>query len=551
VKSAKFRAGTAAILLLLAGCAKETAVEAPPKAGPSAPLVAAAEKSPHFDAVNSHLELGGTLYGYMDVDGDALDLATKSQQVVHQFAAVQPQLAILGNLDLKALFTDLGLDDIKAVGVSSVREADSTFRNRAFLYTPNGRHGLLAVLGGKPGPFAGIKMAPPDTDFYSEIDFDAVALYGTVRSVVERAAGKEAASSLEKELKEAGAKDNFSALDLIQGFTGRAIIMVRMNPGETFKMPGPGDVKLPSFSAVIRVEGIGGVLAEILTNHGNFTSSKEGSLTVFTAHDRPNVPGLDPVLAVDGKTFYATSSLAFLKECLSRKAGMDTNPEFASGLAALGPQGNGLTWISPRFYETLRSIGTLNPGLNPQQKHLFDFVAVNLPVLSRPLFSVRSNLPDGVLVKSNWNRSLKGDLAMISVYNPVTLGLVAAMAVPAFQKVRQASQQKAVMNNLSLLYGAAEQYYQVNGLDSVYYEQLVGPGKSVKEIIPVAGEDYQVLVFKKGHPLRQHRQLSAGGRRPAFRPGAQSGPGQTQSCGRGSAESLRAQGSRQQPLYLG
>lgn len=492
------------MILLFAGCAKQAVVEAPRKvdAGPSVPLVVAAEKSSHFDAVNAHLELGGTLYGYVDVDGDALDFAARTQQVLHQFAGVPLPMAPLANLDLKALFEDLGLDDIKAVGFSSVREADTTFRNRAFLYTPGGRHGLLAALGGKPGEFAGIQMAPPDTDFYSEIDFDVMALYGSVRAVVERAAGKEAASSLEKELKDAGAKDDFSALDLIQGFTGRAIVIVRMDPDATFQVKGPGAIKLPAFSALVRVEGIGDVLARILTKNGEFVSSREGSLTVFTPQAQSHITGLDPVLAVDGRTFYATSSLAFLKECIQRKAGMETNPEFASGLAALGPQGNGLTWVSPRFFATLRNIGALNPSANPQQKHMFDFVAVSLPVLTRPLFSVRSNLPDGVLVRSNWNRSLKGDLAMISVYNPVTLGLVAAMAVPAFQKVRQASQQKAVMNNLSLLYGAAEQYYEINGLDTVHYEQLVGPGRSVKEITPVAGEDYQVLVFKKGNPLR-------------------------------------------------
>ena len=35
-------------------------------------VVAEPERSRHFEAVNRQLELGGTLYGYADIDGDVL-----------------------------------------------------------------------------------------------------------------------------------------------------------------------------------------------------------------------------------------------------------------------------------------------------------------------------------------------------------------------------------------------------------------------------------------------------------------------------------------------
>ena len=41
----------------------------------------------------------------------------------------------------------------------------------------------------------------------------------------------------------------------------------------------------------------------------------------------------------------------------------------------------------------------------------------------------------------------------------VIIGLLAAMAIPAFQKVRVASQDKAVLNNMRLLAAAAAQYF--------------------------------------------------------------------------------------------
>jgi type IV pilus assembly protein PilA len=488
------------LLIALAGCAKKEAGVSP-RGTASVNLVPDSERSRHFDAVNSHLELGGVLYGYADIDGDALALASSAQVLVHQLALTQPQLAALDRQDLKGLFSELGLNDIKAVGFSSVREADGIYRNRTFLFTPAGRHGLLAAFGGRPGRFIGSKMAPPDCDFYSETEFDVNALYDTVRGVVSKVGGSEAADSLAKKLKEAGAGSGFSVLDVIQGMRGRMTIILRMDPQSTYRLPGPGGAMIPAFSAIVRVDGVGAAVSGTLSKSGGMVESKQGSLTLFTPRSAPPLAGLKPVLAVQGKAFFAATSPEFLQECLHRTEGIETNPEFASGLAALGPEGNGLTWVSQRFFGRLRDIGSLNPNATAEQKHVFDVFALNVPIVTRPLLSVRTNLPDGVLVRSSWNQSLKADIAMFTIYNPVTIGLMASMAIPAFQKVRQASQEKAIQNNLHTLYDAAEQFYLINGASSTTYDQLVGPGKYVPEIQPADGEDYRSLTFRKGLPL--------------------------------------------------
>jgi type IV pilus assembly protein PilA len=72
----------------------------------------------------------------------------------------------------------------------------------------------------------------------------------------------------------------------------------------------------------------------------------------------------------------------------------------------------------------------------------------------------------------------------------VIIGLLAAMAIPAFQKVRQNSQDKAVLNNARQLAAAADQYYMENGVSSVVSSNLVGATAYVKAINTVAGETY-------------------------------------------------------------
>jgi len=72
----------------------------------------------------------------------------------------------------------------------------------------------------------------------------------------------------------------------------------------------------------------------------------------------------------------------------------------------------------------------------------------------------------------------------------VIIGLLAAMAIPAFQKVRTSSQDKAVLNNARQLAAAADQYFLENGVSSVLQSQLTGPTNYVKALNLVANETY-------------------------------------------------------------
>lgn len=72
----------------------------------------------------------------------------------------------------------------------------------------------------------------------------------------------------------------------------------------------------------------------------------------------------------------------------------------------------------------------------------------------------------------------------------VIIGLLAAMAIPAFQKVRQSSQDKTILNNVRLLGNGADQYFLENGTTTVSITALVGNDKYVKALNTVTNEAY-------------------------------------------------------------
>ena len=79
----------------------------------------------------------------------------------------------------------------------------------------------------------------------------------------------------------------------------------------------------------------------------------------------------------------------------------------------------------------------------------------------------------------------------------VIIGLLAAMAIPAFNKVRYTSRYKAIVNNLRQVSSGAQQYMLEQGASQVNESQLEGTNSFnyVRPITQVNGETYSGLVI--------------------------------------------------------
>ncbi len=78
----------------------------------------------------------------------------------------------------------------------------------------------------------------------------------------------------------------------------------------------------------------------------------------------------------------------------------------------------------------------------------------------------------------------------------VIIGLLAALAIPAFNKVRLSSHEKAIRNNLRQIASAADQYFILEGTTSAILTDLIGSDPTLfMKLVPqaVAGEAYTTL----------------------------------------------------------
>ena len=103
------------------------------------------------------------------------------------------------------------------------------------------------------------------------------------------------------------------------------------------------------------------------------------------------------------------------------------------------------------------------------------------------------------------SNSTKGFTLVEIMIVVVIIGLLAAMAIPAFQKVRTNSQDKAVLNNARQLSAGADQYYLENGVSTVSITNLVGSTSYVKQLNTVALETYPSVFMRPVYGKRPSR----------------------------------------------
>lgn len=80
------------------------------------------------------------------------------------------------------------------------------------------------------------------------------------------------------------------------------------------------------------------------------------------------------------------------------------------------------------------------------------------------------------------------------------IGMLAALAIPSFQRISRKAQDTAVSNNARQLSAALDLYYMENSTSTALLSDVMGSTKYLKDFRSLAGESYPTS-FAQGQPF--------------------------------------------------
>ena len=430
------------------------------------------------------------MVAYMDFSGDGMEIATALNGIYQQLTAANPQIPPIP-VDFNQLFENLGFGSMQSIAMSSKDVGSDLHRNRSVVLFNGEPDGLFTLYDSEPLTFIAADLAPADATGAMSARINLVVLRDTVSKIMQQIMGPMGEGMLQQQLNQFLPGTDLSFNEIIEALSGRWDGFWKQSYAEDFQQ---------DFDFWVKVEGAGDVLSRIrktaeaqgiafiendATLKANLTpllgenpqielfveaSKTDDSLTVYTdAEWSPESEGTR--LAEDASFKALADRLPSEGIAFSYSKGADLEPM----LAAL----SGLPQVAP-YTDAIKAAYELLLG---------DYMEPSLAV----------SVMDGNAMYTDQYAGYSTKQIIIAVPVMVGGGLGAAMAIPAFQKVRSTSQEKAVTNNLRQIASAADQYFLENGVTEVTIDKLVG--EYIRGLTPVAGESYEGMVIRMGEDI--------------------------------------------------
>ncbi|MBW1761519.1 MAG: hypothetical protein JRG67_02020 [Deltaproteobacteria bacterium] len=387
------------LLCLLAACS-----------GSGVPM--APQRSPHFDAVSKEIQLGGTVYAYADIEGDAERAADFLLNLLRDLPGLVPQEGA-HRLNPTTLVRILGLHNVRAIGLSSY-ETGSLYHNRSFIHHDGSREGLLKLFGAEPAAFDLLTIAPQDADLVWEQQLDVRALVNIVRSLGELGVGV-TPQDLDKALGEPVLGLDMTLGAILERLNTTAGLILAVDESRPLRIPGES-FWFPYTDFLFRIDGLG-ELADAIADKADFDPFIESERTEQWLTIRPAIRLPPPWNAYEPSVLkeiatgrmYIVSSPAFLKGCLSTTGGVTQSADFIRAFEQLPMTGNGLMYFSPRMTRQMHAV--LDRVIEMKGSSVATSIArFFLPDVGYPMGWVARNVVDGLLITSNSPSSHKSTL---------------------------------------------------------------------------------------------------------------------------------------------
>lgn len=443
-----------------------------------------------FEKASQYLDTDGSLIGYINFEGDGTEIGNELNAIYADAVATIPGMMALP-LDFPALFDTLGFGSLEAIALSSKELDDGLHANRSVTLFSGAPSGLMAMYGTPDTPtvpFRAAELAPADASGAISGRIDLTALRDTVSQLVVQVMGPMGESMVAQQLQQPIPGTTVTVNQTIEGLSGHWDVFWKESYDANFT---------PSYQGWLRIRGAVDVVEQLRPLMAN---PQMGVSVAET--DNGIVANLSALTTAQGFSLFIETNRAedvvliySDKDWGPNSAGprLNTTEAYQALAKRLPKQALIYSYTTGYDMNTVMAALKAEPQFAPYAGLAEKVVDLFLSDFLEPTIGAMYFDEDVLISESYAGYSTKQALMMIPA--AVGGGLGAAMAIPAFQKVRENSQEKAVTNNLRQIAAAAQQYFLETGETEVKIETLIGPNGYIRSLEPVAGESYDGMVI--------------------------------------------------------
>ncbi|MBO94656.1 MAG: hypothetical protein CMI32_07150 [Opitutales bacterium] len=405
------------------------------------------QQSRHFQAINQHLDFGGVLYGYVDVDGDVDKLIDLAGGFIETMRITNPR-DFPFEIDLKRILQATGLDKIKGIGASSYKDGDR-FRNKILILAPGERHGLLKIVGDQPHAFKSWSLAPTGADLVVEQDLNGQAVYEVVLDIAGIVMGHEGRGMIEAQVRQPVPDLGFTLEKVIKDLDLTISVVVDVHENRLLRVPDvpePG-VKVPLTDAIVVIDKLGWLVDHLVP-----LAQEEEELRVFRNLQWEGIE-LNEAAPGDFKIYkpsmmkhlrsgslVLTTRREFAERCFSEKQSLAEDLKFQAAMEGLPRKGNAFAYMAPTIHKTIEGIIKQIPKEEMggvEVSVAMSLVSFFIPGKDGPETSVTVNLPEGFLTTGNSGSSLKAGFATTIFAGPMLTQYAVVMPMMLYAQYQQ------------------------------------------------------------------------------------------------------------------
>ncbi len=472
-------------------------------------------KKTSFETVTSKLHPNGDFYMYMSTGQMMNKVGKYMADWSKALTQVQTRKRKPINLQLfTSIFTESGISEIEAIGLSSVPVSAEFFNRKTVIYHQPGKaQGMIWKLFGLQNHDLKEtqKLLPSNTVMASFNNIDLKILLKWIDSQMKKSGDPKLAMGFDMTFAMIQQIYGINVWNALESLDQQIGTIVTINPKERFAIPNSKiNIGEPAIAFVLKVKdsSIYNTINRLVPPEFTRNETGDSKSIEIALPDSPKF--VKPTIVQAGNLLIIGLNKKICNDILTarkRTEGFAKNEEFINMSTNIPANGVAFDYVSPRaakiiknFTDQIKEQVKRSQQVEPGAEKITELVTENMFTIPAT-YSVLQTSSEGFVTSANTDQTSAQILASTAI---VPAAFLAGISMPYIVRTREVAKAKACMTNLQQIREACEAYEMETGKKAISINVLVKKGFLSAKPLCASGGHYYLIDGKPSCTCGNH-----------------------------------------------